>query len=108
MVKNCSQRIDIAAPAHFALLAGRLLRRKEVGRAEHLPGAREGGFTVQALGQAEVRDAWLVRGGVNQYVRGLKIAMQNPLSVSVMDGFGDRLHITCRFGGRQWTVPHEL
>ena len=108
MIENRAQRIDVAAPAHFAALSTGLLGRHEVGRAEHLAGHGDAGIAVEPLGQAKIGDARLIGGRVNQHVRRLEIAMQDASLVRVMNRFGNELDVPRGFRAAQWTVAHEL
>ena len=106
MIKNPAQAIDVAVTAYLAVPGRRLLRRHEVGRAEHLATQRQTGLALQALGQAEIGDARLVVG-VDEHIRWFEVAVQDALLMRVVDRFGNGLEILSRAPGRQRNVPHQ-
>src|SRR5262245_50359827 len=75
IIENRSQAIDIAVPAKLAPAVARLLRRHEVGRAEHLARYRQARVSIQPACQPEIRDARLIVRGINQHIRRLEVSV---------------------------------
>ena len=114
-VEDRPQAINIHRRGDGRGLARRLLRGHVTGRAEHVATVRQVA-AGQKLGQAEVGDLGAEVGGqstrrrksravhpfglslpvafrpVQQHVRRLQVAMDDPLLVGVMDGVGQRCH----------------
>jgi hypothetical protein len=84
-----------------------LFGRYEIGRAQHLTGQGQVGISAQAFCEAEVSNPRLVEG-INQDIRGLKIAMENALLVSIMHRLRDRLEVSRRAPGWQRLIPHQF
>jgi hypothetical protein len=61
---------------------------------------------LHPLGQAEVGQARLIVG-VDEHVRGLEVAVQDALLVRIVDGLGNRLHVTRRALGGQRFLADE-
>jgi hypothetical protein len=100
MIENGAKTIHVAVPPHFTALSAGLLRRHKVRRPEHLASDGNAGVTIEAFGQAKIRDARFIVS-VHQDVRRLEIAVQDALAMRVVNGFGDELDVTRGSGGRQ-------
>ena len=94
LVQDRAEAIDVRGRADVAA-ALRLLGRHITGRAED--GASAGAFpiAVEPLGQAEVGDVRFILA-VEQNVRRLQVAMDDPMPVGMMDGPGDAAPIDRR------------
>src|SRR5438128_266977 len=75
MVKNCSQRIDIAVGAAGTGLP-RLLRWHVARRAEDLSGGRQFGIFFKLLRQTKIGDARLVEA-VDEHIRRFEVSMEH-------------------------------
>ena len=65
------------------------------------------GIPREALGQAEVRHARLIVR-VDQHIRGLQVAVQNPPLMGEVDRLGNRPQVLRRPSGRQRSVPGQV
>jgi len=98
VVADHPQRVDVAARIHAE--PARLLRAHVVGRADHLPGPGRAGAATDP-GDAEVRHQGAARGGVQQDVVGLHVAVHYAALVRVRQRPRDLAQHPCAFLRRQ-------
>ena len=98
VVADHPQRVDVAARIHAE--PARLLRAHVVGRADHLPGPGRAGAATDP-GDAEVRHQGAARGGVQQDVVGLHVAVHYAALVRMRQRPRDLAQHPCALLRRQ-------
>ena len=103
LIKHDPEAVDVAPTVGPMAVAAGLLGRDVGGRAEDLALQRQGALVPASPGQAEVGDVGAAVA-VDQDVRRLEVAVDDPSPMGVVDGPGDRQDQAGRLAGRDRPV----